>query len=203
VRAAAAARPGTGVAWTERSSNALSVRIPGSDQFALDEPHGIVHAPLGAFRSIGFDVGSQQGRLQQCFQAFEYPPLKRWNFFTGTRVAGTDVAHEFGGRRILAVECAEQRPLEQVIGPWGKIIDRTNTNPNAAARLPTSPVARAFMATCHIAASDRPSGMTTQDRQAAWLSRSAPAARHWLALRHDSWPTSYRRERWIEIRELT
>jgi hypothetical protein len=64
-------------------------------------------------------------------------------------------------------------------------------------------VAHAFMATCHIAASDRPSGMTTQDRQAAWLSRSAPAARQWLALRQESWPSSYRRERSIEIRELT
>jgi hypothetical protein len=64
-------------------------------------------------------------------------------------------------------------------------------------------VAHAFMATCHIAASDRPSGMTTQDRQTSWLSRSAPAARQWLALRQESWPSSYRRERWIEIRELT
>ena len=33
--------------------------------------------------------------------------------------------------------------------------------------------AHAFMATCHIAASDRPSGTTTQDREAASLSRSA------------------------------
>ena len=64
-------------------------------------------------------------------------------------------------------------------------------------------VAHAFMATCHIAASDRPSGMTTQDRQAAWLPRSAPAARRWLALRQESWPTSYRHERWIDVRELT
>ena len=63
--------------------------------------------------------------------------------------------------------------------------------------------AHAFMATCHIAASDRRSGRTTQDRQAAWLSRSSPAARQWLALRQESWPPSYRRERWIDVRELT
>jgi hypothetical protein len=63
--------------------------------------------------------------------------------------------------------------------------------------------AHAFMATCHIAASDRRSGRTTQDRQAAWLSRSSPAARQWLALRQESWAPSYRRERWIDVRELT
>jgi hypothetical protein len=62
--------------------------------------------------------------------------------------------------------------------------------------------AHAVMATCHMAASDRSSGTSTQDRQAAWLSRSAPAARHWLAQRQESWPSSYRRERWIEVREL-
>jgi hypothetical protein len=63
--------------------------------------------------------------------------------------------------------------------------------------------AQAFMATCHIAASDRPSGRTTQDCQAAWLSRSSPAARQWLALRQNSWPPSYRRERWTDVREFT
>jgi hypothetical protein len=63
--------------------------------------------------------------------------------------------------------------------------------------------AHAFMATCHVAASDRRSGRTTQDRQATWLSRSSPAARQWLALRQESWPPSYRRERWIDVRELT
>ncbi len=63
--------------------------------------------------------------------------------------------------------------------------------------------AHAFMATCHMAASDRPSGISTQDRQAALLSRSAPAGRHWLAQRQEFWPPAYRRARWIEIRELT
>jgi hypothetical protein len=63
-------------------------------------------------------------------------------------------------------------------------------------------VAHTFMATCHSAASDRPSGISTQDRQAAWISRSAPAARHWLAEREESWPSSYRRDRWIEVRKL-
>jgi hypothetical protein len=63
--------------------------------------------------------------------------------------------------------------------------------------------AHALMATCHSAASDRPSGPSTQDRQAAWISRSALAARHWLAERQESWPPSYRRNRWIEVRQLT
>jgi hypothetical protein len=63
--------------------------------------------------------------------------------------------------------------------------------------------AHALMATCHSAASDRPSGPSTQDRQAAWISRSAPASRHWLAERQESWPSSYRQNRWIEVRQLT
>jgi hypothetical protein len=58
-------------------------------------------------------------------------------------------------------------------------------------------VAHAFMATGHKAASDRTSGTSTQDRQAAWLSRSTLPARDWLAQRQESWPPSYRRERWI------
>jgi hypothetical protein len=62
--------------------------------------------------------------------------------------------------------------------------------------------AHAFMATCHIAATNRPSG-TTQDRQAALLSRSAPAGRHWLAQRQAFWPLEYRRARWIEVQEWT
>jgi hypothetical protein len=60
----------------------------------------------------------------------------------------------------------------------------------------------AFVATRHIAASERPSGTTVQDRQAALLSRSAPAARHSLTWRQAFWPPAYRRARWIEVREL-
>jgi hypothetical protein len=63
--------------------------------------------------------------------------------------------------------------------------------------------AHALMATCHIAASDRPSGKTTQDRQDAFLSRSAPAVRHWLVQRQALWPSGYRRARWIDVQEMT
>jgi hypothetical protein len=59
------------------------------------------------------------------------------------------------------------------------------------------------MATCDIVVFDRPSGRTTQDRQAAWLSQSSPAACQWLVLRQESWPPSYHRERWIDEQELT
>jgi hypothetical protein len=115
------------------------------------------------------------------------------------RVIGTTPAEEQEGygligriRRMSASEYGEQRMtriLQEVAHPKVR-----------AAALWT---AHAFMATCHIAASDRPSGRTTQDRQAAWLSRSAPADRQWPALRQESWPLSYRRERWIDLREFT
>jgi len=62
--------------------------------------------------------------------------------------------------------------------------------------------AHALMATCHTAASDRPSGPSAQDRQTAWIARSSPAARQWLADRHESWPSSYRHDRWIDVRQL-
>jgi hypothetical protein len=95
-------------------------------------------------------------------------------------------------RRMSASEYGEQsmtRTLRQVANP--------------KVRGATLCVAHAFVATCHIAASDRASGRTTQDRQAAWLSRSSPAPRQWLALRQESWPPSYRHERWIDVREFT
>ena len=63
--------------------------------------------------------------------------------------------------------------------------------------------AHALMATCHIAASDRPSEKSTQDRQDALLSRSAPASREWLAKRQALWPPQYCHERWIDAREMT
>jgi hypothetical protein len=63
--------------------------------------------------------------------------------------------------------------------------------------------AHALMTTCYIAATDRSSGTTTQDRQSAILSRSAPTARHWLAQRQALWPTEYRRTQWIKVQELS
>jgi hypothetical protein len=62
--------------------------------------------------------------------------------------------------------------------------------------------AHALLTTCHTAASDRSSGNTPQDRQAALLGVSAPASRHWLAQRQTQWPPEYRRTRWIEVQEL-
>jgi hypothetical protein len=62
--------------------------------------------------------------------------------------------------------------------------------------------AHALLTTCHTAASDRSSGNTPQDRQAALLRVSAPASRHWLEQRQAHWPPEYRRSRWIEVQEL-
>jgi hypothetical protein len=74
---------------------------------------------------------------------------------------------------------------------------RTITNPKVrGAALWT---AHALLATCHAAASDRSSGATPQDRQAALLERSAPASRQWLAQRQAEWPPEYRRSRWIDV----
>ncbi len=74
---------------------------------------------------------------------------------------------------------------------------RTITNPKVrGAALWT---AHALLATCHTAASDRSSGTTPQDRQAALLAGSAPASRHWLAQRQTEWPPEYRRSRWIDV----
>jgi hypothetical protein len=61
-------------------------------------------------------------------------------------------------------------------------------------------VAHAFLASCHGDASDRSSGSTPQDRQAARLLRSAPAGREWLAHRQERWPSAYRRQWWIDVR---
>lgn len=61
--------------------------------------------------------------------------------------------------------------------------------------------AHALMAMCHVAASDRPSGKTTQDRQAALLSGSAPASRPWLAQCQANWPSEYRRSTCIDLNE--
>ena len=61
--------------------------------------------------------------------------------------------------------------------------------------------AHAMMATCHIAASDRSSGKTMQDRQAAHLSGLAPASPQWLAQRQANWPSEYRRSTWINLNE--
>jgi hypothetical protein len=62
--------------------------------------------------------------------------------------------------------------------------------------------AHALLATCHTASSDRSSENTPQDRQAAFLQRSAPASRQWLAQRQANWPSEYRCSRWIHACEL-
>lgn len=62
--------------------------------------------------------------------------------------------------------------------------------------------AHALMATCHTAASDRPSGISTQDRQNACLARAAPASRRWLAQCQARWPREYCRDRWIEVEDM-
>ena len=90
-------------------------------------------------------------------------------------------ASEYGGSRIT-------RTLRDVSNPKVR-----------AAALWT---AHALLATCHIAASDRASGKSTQDRQTTLLSTAAPAGRQWLAQRQALWPPEYRRERWIELRSL-
>lgn len=62
--------------------------------------------------------------------------------------------------------------------------------------------AHALLATCHTAASDRASGTTPQDRQAALLAGTAPPSRQWLAQRQTEWPATYRRSRWIDVQVM-
>jgi hypothetical protein len=62
--------------------------------------------------------------------------------------------------------------------------------------------AHALLATCHTAASDRSSGVTPQERQAALLARAAPASRQWLAQCQPLWPSEFRRSRWIDVQEM-
>lgn len=97
-----------------------------------------------------------------------FEPVRSWS-------AGEDLTpaeeHEGYGligriRRMSASEYGEQRMTRTL---------RTVADPKV--RGAALWAAHGFMATCHIAASNRPSGRTTQDRQAAGLSRSAPAAR--------------------------
>jgi hypothetical protein len=61
-------------------------------------------------------------------------------------------------------------------------------------------VAHALMASSHQATRDRQAGLTSQERQAARLLRSAPAGREWLAHRQQHWPSQYRRTWWIDVR---
>jgi hypothetical protein len=61
--------------------------------------------------------------------------------------------------------------------------------------------AHALLATCHTAASDRSSGATPQDRQAALLAGAPSPSRQWLAQRQAEWPPEYRRSRWIDVGE--
>ncbi len=61
-------------------------------------------------------------------------------------------------------------------------------------------VAHALLASCHTDASDRPPGLTPQDRQTARMLRSARAGWEWLADRQERWPAACRRQWWIDIR---
>jgi TniQ len=60
-------------------------------------------------------------------------------------------------------------------------------------------VAHMLLSICHRDASDRPTGDTSQQRQAARLRGAAPAGREWLANRQQRWPVAYRRQCWIDL----
>ena len=62
--------------------------------------------------------------------------------------------------------------------------------------------AHALLASCHGDASDRLSGPIPQERQIARIRRSARASQEWLADRQERWPTAYRRQCWIDVRQL-
>ena len=59
-------------------------------------------------------------------------------------------------------------------------------------------VAHALMSKRHEDAPDRATGPTPQDRQAARMRRSPPAARDWLAAHQQAWPRRYLEENWID-----
>lgn len=61
-------------------------------------------------------------------------------------------------------------------------------------------VAHALISASHEDASDRRTGSTPKDCQAARILRSAPAGREWLADRQQLWPRSYCRGYWIDVR---
>lgn len=90
-------------------------------------------------------------------------------------------ASEYGGRRITRTLRDVSNPKVRAAAMW---------------------TAHSLLATCHIGATDRPSGRSTQDRETALLSGVAPAGHQWLAQRQASWPPAYRRERWIELQKL-
>jgi hypothetical protein len=94
------------------------------------------------------------------------------------------------GQRMLASDYRAERLTRSL---------RTITNPKVrGAALWT---AHAMLATCHTAASDRSSGATPQDRQAALLAGSAPASRRRLAQRQAESLPEYRRTGWIDVEE--
>jgi hypothetical protein len=62
--------------------------------------------------------------------------------------------------------------------------------------------AHALLASCHGGASDRLSGPIPQERQNARIRRSARASQEWLADRQERWPAAYRRQCWIDVRQL-
>jgi hypothetical protein len=94
------------------------------------------------------------------------------------------------GQRMSIADYAEDRMTRSL---------RDIANPKV--RGPALWTAHTLMATCHVAASDRSSGKTTQDRQSALLSGLAPASRQWLAQRQANWPSDYRRSTWINLNE--
>jgi len=58
-------------------------------------------------------------------------------------------------------------------------------------------VAHAMMSVIHPDASDRPTGVSPQERQATRLRRCVPEGRRWLADRQRHWPRTYLRSSWI------
>lgn len=58
-------------------------------------------------------------------------------------------------------------------------------------------VAHAMMSVIHPDASDRPTGLSPHERQAARLRRCVPEGRRWLADRQRHWPRTYVRSSWI------
>src|ERR1700678_597016 len=86
--------------------------------------------------------------------------------------------------------------------PRNRVVPFRRNQVGPISRNPALWTAHALLATCHTAASDRSSGATPQDRQAALLAGSALASRQWLAQRQANWPTEYRRSRWIDVQQI-
>jgi hypothetical protein len=123
-----------------------------------------------------------------------FEPVRSWSIAEGLTTSEEQEGYGLIGRstRMSASDYRDNRSTRS-------LSDITSPKVRGAALW----TAHALMATCHIAASDRPSGKSTQDRQGALLSRSSPAGRQWLAQRQALWPPQYRGARWIDVREMT